>query len=314
MPHVSVIIPTYNRSQFLAGALTSVLGQSYKDLEILVIDDGGTDDAVAVIAGFHGAPIRYLRHDRRRGRAASRNTGILQTTGEYIAFLDDDHEWYPEKLMRQMQCMLASPAEVGGVYTGCFVIERSSAKIRDQVVPAVRGDVHSALLAGNCLGSASSMLMRRTCIEEAGGFDEGFPSFFDYDLWLRMARKYQFEYIREPLLKYYLDGDEIGSSSDAFACGLELMFKKYGESPAFRRKCAAYYLRLGVQLCESRQFNAGRKALLRAARLQPLVAGPYLYLFLAFLGGDSVRLARQAKARLLPRVPSRAIGMFAENV
>jgi glycosyltransferase involved in cell wall biosynthesis len=314
MPHVSVIIPTYNRSQFLAGALTSVLGQSYKDLEILVIDDGGTDDAAAVVAGFHGAPIRYLRHDHRRGSAASRNTGIRHATGEYIAFLDDDHEWYPEKLMRQMQCMLASPAEVGGVYTGCFIIERSTGKIRDQVVPGARGDVHQALLAGNCIGSASSMLMRRSCINEAGCFDEGLPSFYDYDLWLRAGRKYQFECIREPQLKYYVDGNEIGTNSEAFARGLELMFKKYGESPAFRRKCSAYYLRLGVQLCETRQFNAGRKALVRAARLQPLVAEPYLYLLLAVLGGDSVRLARQTKARLLPRVKSRAIRMFAENV
>lgn len=314
MPQVSVIIPTYNRSRLLAGALKSVLAQSYDDWEILVIDDGGIDDAAAVVAGFDGKPIRYLRHEHRRGSAASRNTGILHATSEYVAFLDDDHEWYPEKLMRQMQRMQASPGEVGGVYTGCFIIERSTGKIREQVVPTTRGDVHRALLAGNCIGSASSMLMRRSCIQEAGCFDEGLPSFYDYDLWLRAAHKYHFECIREPLLKYYVDGDEIWTNPDAFARGLDLMFKKHGESTAFRRKCAGYYLRLGMQFCEARQFNAGRKALLRAARLRPLTVEPYLYVVLALLGGDSVRIARQTKARLLPHLQSRATGSFAENV
>lgn len=314
MPRVSVIIPTGNRVEALARAVRSVLEQSYKDLEILVIDDGASDETAGVVANFHGAPIRYLRHGTRRGSAAARNTGIREAASEYVAFLDDDHEWYPEKLMRQVQCIAASPVEVGGVYTGCFIIERSTGEIRDQLVPRARGDLHQALLGGNCIGSASSMLMRRSCVEEAGGFDEGLASFYDYDLWLRAARHHRFEYVREPLLKYYVEGEECWITSDAFVRGLERMLKKYGESAAFRRKCAVYYLRLGVQFCEARQFNAGRRALLRAVRLRPSAAEPYVYLILAVLGGDSVRLARRAKARLLPRVQSRAIPSFAENV
>lgn len=301
MPQVSVIIPTYNRAGFLAGAVRSVLAQSFKDVEIVVVDDCGSDDTEKVIQGFGLAGIRYLRHDQQRGGAAARNTGIVNSSGEYIAFLDDDDEWYPEKLMRQMSVMLASPSEVGGVYTGYFIVDRGNGQIRGQIVPTRRGNLYQALLAGNCIGGTSCMLLRRSCFDRIGLFDERLPSFQDYDLWLRAAPTYRFDYIREPMLKYFVHGDKIWTNSQALADGLELMLGKYGHSAAFRKKCGAYYLGLGVQHCEANRFDAGRKALMRAARLNPLAVEPYVYLLLALFGRENFRRARQAKARLLPR-------------
>jgi glycosyltransferase involved in cell wall biosynthesis len=301
MPEVTVIIPTRNRASYLGGAIKSVLAQSFEDLEIIVVDDCGDDNSETVAASFRDPRIRYLRHDRQRGGAAARNTGIANSSGEYVAFLDDDDEWYPEKLARQVSVMQASAPEIGGVYTGYFIVDRASGQIRGQIVPNNRGDLSQALLAGNCIGSTSSMLLRRACLDKVGGFDERLPSFQDYDLWLRLARSYQFECLRAPLLKYFVHGDKIWTNLQALTQGLELMLRKYGHAAPFRKKCGTYYLTLGVQYCDSNKFGAGRKALLRAARLNPLTPKPYAYLALALLGGESFRRARHAWARLAPR-------------
>jgi hypothetical protein len=157
------------------------------------------------------------------------------------------------------------------------------------------------------------MLMRRSCFDRIGLIDERLPSFQDYDLWLRAARKYHFECVREPMLKYFVHAKKIWTNSSALVQGLELMLRKYGHSPAFRRKCGSYYLGLGVQYCEAKQFDAGRKALMRAARLNPLAVEPYVYLGLAMLGGENFRRARQAKARLLPRAHGELRGGIAEH-
>jgi glycosyltransferase involved in cell wall biosynthesis len=314
MPQVSVIIPTYNRAGFLGGAIKSVLDQSFKDLEIIVVDDCSGDNTTALMETLRRAEIRYLRHDRRLGSAAARNTGIHHSRGEYVAFLDDDDEWYPEKLGRQMSALLASPPDVGGIYTGYFVVDRNDGQVRGQIVPTERGDLYEALLAGNCIGSSSAMLLRRSCFDKVGIFDERLPSFQDYDLWLRIARKYQFDCIRQPLLKYFVHGDKIWTDPQALVQGLELMLRKYGHAAAFRKKCGAYYLALGTQYCENNRFDAGRKALSRAARLNPLAVEPYIYLGLAMLGAEGFRKARRAQASLLPRWRRREIQGFAESV
>jgi len=313
MPLVSVVIPTYNRVRFVGGAIESVLAQSFRDFEIVVVDDCSSEDTEAVIKKFPTGTVRYIRHNRQRGGAAARNTGITECSGEFVAFLDDDDEWYPEKLTRQMQIMLSAPAEVGGVYTGYFIVDRRTNGIRGQIVPTDRGDLSETLLAGNCIGGTSSMLMRRSCFEKVGLFDERLPSFQDYDLWIRAARKYQFECVREPMLKYYMHADKIWTNSNALIQGLELMLRKYGHAPAFRRKCASYYLSLGVQYCEAKQFEPGRRALMRALRLNPLAVEPYAYLGLSLLGGDGFRRARLAKARLRPRAETEFRGGITEN-
>ena len=301
---IAVVVPCFNEETQVLGVLETM--PDFVDC-VIVVDDCSSDDTTALMESFRGSGIRYFRHDRRLGGASARNTGIHQSTGEYIAFLDDDDEWYPEKLGRQMSTMLASPPDVGGVYTGYFIVDRNDGQIRGQMVPTQRGDLYEKLLAGNCIGSTSSMLLRRSCFDTIGIFDERLPSFQDYDLWLRIARKYHFDYISQPLLKYFVHGDKISTNSQALIHGLELMLRKYGHVAAFRKKCGAYYLTLGVQFCEANRFDAGRKAFLRAVRLNPLAVEPYAYLGLAMLGGENFRRARHAKARLLGRGHSREL-------
>lgn len=117
MPKVSVIIPTYNRARYLHRAIQSVLDQRFPDLEIIVVDDASTDDTAQVIEGFRDPRIRYFRHNTNRREAASRNTGVQNAVGDYIAFLDDDDVWLPDKLAIQVNLLDISSLKIGAVYT-----------------------------------------------------------------------------------------------------------------------------------------------------------------------------------------------------
>ena len=119
MPSVSVIIPTYNYGRFIERAVNSVLSQSYQDYEIIIIDDGSTDDTKnRVVVKYHDERIIYIRHDMNRGPSAARNTGIKSSKGEFIAFLDSDDEWEPDKLYHQINLFRNASSDIGCVYCG----------------------------------------------------------------------------------------------------------------------------------------------------------------------------------------------------
>src|SRR5438034_8399752 len=118
MSRVSVIIPTYNRARYLSDAIRSVVNQTFQDFEIIVIDDCSQDQTRIATDSFKDQRIKYLTHDSNRGEAAARNTGIQKSTGSYIAFLDDDDQWAPEKLQLQIQIFEQSATKVGLVYCG----------------------------------------------------------------------------------------------------------------------------------------------------------------------------------------------------
>lgn len=118
MPLVSVVIPTYNRAEFLPRAVESVLRQTVDDFELIVVDDASTDDTEAVVERFDDPRVEYVRHGTNRGGSAARNTGIERSSGEYIAFLDSDDEWYPRKLERQVEELRSRSDEWVATYCG----------------------------------------------------------------------------------------------------------------------------------------------------------------------------------------------------
>ena len=302
MPLVSVVIPTRNRAGFLPIALRSVLDQTFQDFEIIVVDDASTDGTAELRQEFHDARIRWLRHDRRRGGAAARNTGIGHSTGEYIAFLDDDDEWYPDKLARQMEVMLKSHPQVGGVYTGYVVVDRNSGRVCRRKIPSQRGNLQQKLLEDNPIGGTSSMLLKRSCLEKVGLFDENLPSFQDRDLWIRISREFHFDYVQEPMLNYFIHSEKVWTNLEALTRGLEIMADKYGSFPTFRKQCGSRYLEFGVRFCEASQIERGRLALLKSIRLYPYRIKPYLYLGLALFGPRLFTIVREKKARVMAGV------------
>jgi glycosyltransferase involved in cell wall biosynthesis len=300
MPKVSVIIPTHNRAHFLRDAVSSVLNQTFQDFEIIVVDDASTDNTSEVMAAFHDERIRLLRHDTNKGGSAARNMGIINSRCDYIAFLDDDDEWLPEKLAKQMDVLLASPQEVGGVYTGYLIVDKTSGKVIDQKLPTKRGDLLNDLLISNCIGGTSSVLLRKHCLDTVGLFDDTLPRSQDFDLWLRIAAVFHFEYVPEPLYKYSIHDNRISTDLNAALRGLELLETKYKDSPIPKAAYSEEYMSLGVMFCLAGNAKEGRKALVKSIQLAPFRMKHYSYLCLSVLGARTLQKLFDMKDRFRP--------------
>ena len=208
MPTVSVIIPAYNRLHMLPSAIESVLAQTLKDLEVIVVDDGSTDGTAAQIAQQFGQKVRVERFPENRGRSAARNAGWALAQGEFVAFLDSDDLWHPEKLARQLPSF-ANPETVL-VHCWASVIDRDgtplpaqSAELEDAFrVALARGYDYNGITETWCRMYTSACVLRRELLQEIGGFDEGLSNFEDWDLLWRAARIGQVATISEPLLHY----------------------------------------------------------------------------------------------------------------
>ena len=193
---VSVIIPSYNRWPMLGEAVDSVLAQTVREYELIVVDDGSTDETPRRLRDY-GARLTMLSQSRR-GVAAARNLGARQASGRYLAFLDSDDTWQPVKLERQLAFMERNP-EVEICQTDEIWVRNGV-----RVNPRHRhrkpsGDIFRASL-DLCLVSPSAVMMRRGLFERVGGFDESFPVCEDYDLWLRIAKDTEVSLIPEALV------------------------------------------------------------------------------------------------------------------
>ncbi|MER3445447.1 MAG: glycosyl transferase [Candidatus Dadabacteria bacterium] len=301
MPRVSVIIPTYNRAEFLCSAITSVLNQTFQDFEIIVVDDASNDGTYEVVSSFNGNGIKYIRHKINRGGAAARNTGIRASTGEYIAFLDDDDEWMPEKLQMQVDLLQISPPEVGAVYTGYLIIDRVKGEIVDRKTATKRRDLSNELILSNYLGAAgSSILLRRGCFEKVGLFDKGLSSSQDYDMWIRIPREFHFDCVEKSLIKYHFHKNRISNNLIALINGREMLLKKYSQFfESHRKSYSLYHLGLGVLYCYTGNIKRGRELLVQAIRLYPFEIRHYFNLFLSLLGADNFKRLKETKEEVV---------------
>jgi len=201
MPKVSVIIPTYNRSAFISKAVSSVLKQTYRDYEIIIIDDGSTDATAAIIERFNGDKIKYI-YQSHKGRSSARNKGVAKSNGDYIAFLDSDDVWLPEKLAIQVKAMDDTP-KCGLAYTDAFMedINGDNIEQRSKKYSCPSGDVFAQLYNWNFISTSTSMI-RREIVDSCGLFNEEFGGAEDYDLWLRIAAKHEILFIDKILARY----------------------------------------------------------------------------------------------------------------
>ncbi len=199
MPSISVIIPTYNRATLLSRALDSVLGQTVAPMEIIVIDDGSTDRTKQLI-DEHYPQVQYLYQDNT-GVSAARNYGIQNAKGDWIAFLDSDDAWLPEKLEKQIRAIQAHP-EYKLCHTNEIWIRRGK-----RVNPMKKHQKYGGHIFHHCLPlcviSPSSTLIEAGLFKEIGLFDESLPACEDYDLWLRICCRYPVLFLEEQLLIKY---------------------------------------------------------------------------------------------------------------
>jgi glycosyltransferase involved in cell wall biosynthesis len=187
-PLVTVVTPAYNVAKYIGEAVDSVLRQTFRDFEYLVIDDGSEDNSVDIIKAHSGDDPRFrLVAGEHRGLSAARNAGIREARGEYIAFLDGDDRWHPKFLERQLQLIQSLPPDIGGVFSRSRLLLENGTLVFLQWQRAGRYDFDDFLVGGNPARNGSSMLLRTSCFADVGGFDEKLKCLEDLDMWLRIA-------------------------------------------------------------------------------------------------------------------------------
>jgi len=291
MPRVSVIIPTYNYARFIEQAIESVLVQSYRDFEIIVVDDGSTDNTEEVVAKFDNR-VHYIRQ-ANRGPNAARNTGIRAARGEFIAFLDADDLWLPEKLALQIELAAARP-EAGLIYGGILLFDSATQAVIGYA-PLSRlheGWVMRHLYMDQFVTSPTP-LIRREVFEQVGIFDERCMRSDDWDMWLRIAASYQFALVPKPLALYRVHKSIASSKSlEAYAAEMVAFFERMArEYPAAladlkQQRLGRFQGEIGRRYLAQGVLASARRWLLAAIKTWPWSWWNYWLLVSTFLGPE----------------------------
>ena len=249
---VSVVIPTYERADILPRAIESVRTQSVRPAEILVVDDHSNDSTGVVVQEIDDPLIDYHRHSRNKGANAARNTGIRNASSQFVAFLDDDDRWYESKLEAQMSRFADVDPDVGLVYTGRRVVDDDTPL--EEYVPCTEGDVVGDLLWRNFVPSETPVV-RRECFQGVGHFDERLQSSQDWDMWLRIAKEYQFACVSEVLAESHHDASNRISTDYGRKCrGLIQIFENHCDAFLARPLCLVRHLARMSKYCGSYPF------------------------------------------------------------
>ncbi|MCF3646977.1 glycosyltransferase family 2 protein [Planktothrix agardhii] len=197
---ISVVIPVYNGAKTIQQTINSVLNQTFKDWELIIIDDGSQDSTVKIIREIEDSRIRIFSYDNG-GLSLSRNRGIHHAQGEYITFLDADDLWTSDKLEAQFQALEEHP-EAAVAYSWTDYIDQSSQFLHSGRHITINGNVYQHLLVNNFLENGSNPLIRKQALNQVGGFDSSINSVADWDMWVRLAALYQFVAVPLPQILY----------------------------------------------------------------------------------------------------------------
>ena len=308
MPKVSVIIPTCNRAKLVERAIKSVLDQTYRDFEILVSDDGSADDTSQVVVGFSDKRIRFRPYNNNNGVAVLRNHAVKNSNGKYIAFLDDDDEWLPSKLEKQIRLLEGSPDKLGAIYTGVTSLDDRPGRILEIKIPQHRGNILQDLLLNNFI-TTSSIIVKKHCFDEVGLFDTEYLSASDNDMWIRIAEKFEFDYVGEPLVNYYNTPISISRDNIKAIKGLErLMTKHYQLFSLNNRVFSNHRFKIGIAYCYSGNLKEGRKALISAGKFYPLDMRIYYNFIISLLGYSAFIKIKALKKSIIQYVHILLIG------
>ena len=259
LPLVSIIMPAYNAEKFIERTLNSVLSQTYKNIEVLVVDDGSKDRTAEIVKSIAAQDQRViLLQQPNSGVSAARNLAIQKSKGEFIAPIDADDIWYPQNLEKQVQRSIESDASVGLVY--CWSIDINEADLPSGEFRASRieGEVYTTLLCHDFIGNASSVLIRRSCLQKVGGYDcslkdQNGQGCEDWDLYLRIAEYYEFRVVPEFLVGYRKLPNSMSGDYTSMAKFRDLIWQsirqKYPNIPSaiYRLSTSSFYMNLARQ-------------------------------------------------------------------
>jgi len=285
MPKVSVVIPTHNRPELLKKAVHSVLAQTYQDFEIIVIDDGTEERADKIVASFKDKRIKYIQHREEKGGSAARNTGIKNSRGEYIAFLDDDDEWLLRKLEIQMKKFVNTSQDIGFCFSAVKYIYDDRKKVTE--VPDGIADYFELVLKRFKGFLTSTLIIKKNVFNEVEIFDKKFPSHQEVDLMIRVSKKYKGLGINRPFVKMNTSKEhtQIGSSLKNRIKGAVLILNKHFEEYKGRPEILSkHYFRLALFYRDDKQYKQAEKMLKMAWKVNFRFLYFFHYLSLVFNG------------------------------
>jgi glycosyltransferase involved in cell wall biosynthesis len=314
MSEVSVVIPTYNRGEYIGQAIRSVLGQTYQDFEIVVVDDGSTDNTREIVNSFANPKISYI-FQKNSGVCTAYNTGVQNSRGRLIAFLDSDDIWLPRKLELEMKALESFP-EAGVVYCDVATFGSSDPAIPKTFFerlqwPPPRGNVLDKL-AECCFPQTSTLLIKKEAFDQLGLFDLNLPNVQDYDMLFRIATKYEFEVVNLPLVKYRIHPTQISKNLESvYSCHI-YFFKKALKIPGIDKnvqkklyaQLAEYHFRYAKVLIHKRKLFKGLKELIRAVKVNPgRFAVNFFFLIKQTLISRFKHLRRESETMPAPSFP-----------
>lgn len=293
-PLVSVICACYNMGRYVREAVDSVLAQDYPAVEVIVVDDGSTDDTPAALAVYADNPRVTVIRQANAGQTVAKNAGLRAARGSYVGFCDADNAWLPGKLARQLPLLRTHGPQNGGrvavVYGDVALIDGEGRPLPTPPVKRHSGRITGPLLRDNFV-TFNTTLVPRAVVEEFGGFDESLRMGIDYDLWLRISVKYEFLYLAEPLVKYRIWGGQMSRRTEERFAQFCLLLERFLAahpgvvSAAEARAAWAYtYVSRGWWRVTHGKRREGWRDFGRAARLRPWDRRLWLYTARALAG------------------------------
>lgn len=299
---VSVIVPVYNRAHLVTETVASILGQTYQNIEIILINDGSTDNSLDVIQALqHEYPdvIRIIDQENQ-GQTVARNQGIRQAQGKYIAFLDSDDLWMTDKLEQQVPLF---DKGVGLVYGGVEFIDEYGETTRFEFCdPSVQGNIYPQLLVKNRM-TGGSVVVLAEALEMVGVFDPEFKAAENWDLWLRVCKEYQARLVNKPVVKYRLHQNNMSKDVMLMQDAKRQIMAKHCDKHSSDKLVAKYsrlaeadlFYKLGVDCFSREQFGEAIRNFLRVIKISPFYEDTPVRLLRSLLGSQGNRVLRKFK-------------------
>lgn len=292
MPKVSVIIPVYNSSKYLSETIESVLAQTFQDFEIVTVDDGSRGNSKEILQGYiekYPNKIHYI-YQENRGIAGARNTGIRNAKGEFIALLDADDKWHPERLEAGVKVIESSP-EIGLVYTNVTKINEKGDFLGTPTnEQCLSGYIFEDLFLRKANFYTLTVLFRKECCDKVGLFDENpvCMGVDDRDLWLRISRKYRIEYVDKVLAYYRVHGTQYSKNLDKMVAARIYVVDKLvpddGKNTRLRKLAlAVIFKEAGDQSLFKRDLKEARRFYFKAIKNNPFYIWPWINFLKTFL-------------------------------
>jgi glycosyltransferase involved in cell wall biosynthesis len=288
-PVVSVIICTHRRPHLLPRAIESVLGQSFRDLELIVVDDASHDETPEVIRSFNDARVVPVENRENLGLPASRNRGLDHCRGEYVAFLDDDDEWRHDKLELQVRAMESCPPEVGAIWSHAIWV-RTDGSVVSRRIP-LNGHVNRRLQRLDTV-MMQPLLVRRSVFDSVGPFDPRTSALEDYEFSLRLSRSYEFRTVDADLVTMHSTPDSMSTNSARHAEVIEYLLAKPDLLTNRSARCR-WWIRASRHYAMLGDEDQWRRSLSEAQRAAPWSLRPLAMRLLGTVGGPlaTVRVA-----------------------